>query len=407
MLNLAVGQKVDLEGATCIQTEVGLSGHAVYGPYRTFAPGSYAVEFVLHAVEGQSFENDFICSTIDVVGDSGNETFARIDINLSRLKDGQALIGVPFQIKKDTILEFRVYSHGNVSLLIEEYRRVVEIEGDAADYASVLGKGRFPDIRNERNEFFLANRQEFRRLYEEGITFRIKNDYVLINVNGVWLQGREYDDIRFVDEIFFRNTYNFISNKPSCVIDVGMNVGLASLFFANKIFAQEIHSFEPFKETFDRALGNFELNPQLARKITTYNFGLAANDEQITVLLPEKSDSGANSIRGYQSGVPTTISVRNARNVLEPIIASALAKGLAIVAKIDCEGAEFSVFQELESGGLLDQISVFLVEWHRIWPEKTQYDLIRPLEQRGFVIFDLTTKSGNGFFYAVRSSPAS
>jgi FkbM family methyltransferase len=171
-------------------------------------------------------------------------------------------------------------------------------------------------------------------------------------------------------------------------------------------FVKQVHSFEPFKGTYGRARANLSLNPEMSAKVSAHNFGLADADEDKTVLIKDESDSAAFSIRGSESGTPMPICVRNAAAVLGPIIEAAKANGLCIIAKIDCEGSEFPIFETLEQQGLLAEISAFMVEWHRGNWGKTERDLIAPLLMHGFTVFDLTGKTGNGLFYAVKGLPA-
>jgi hypothetical protein len=67
--------------------------------------------------------------------------------------------------------------------------------------------------------------------------------------------------------------------------------------------------------------------------------------------------------------------LKSAAQVFAKIIEDAKAKHLDIVAKIDCEGSEFAVFEALETAGLLSEVSVFMVEWHRGF-NKSHSDLI-------------------------------
>jgi FkbM family methyltransferase len=215
------------------------------------------------------------------------------------------------------------------------------------------------------------------------------------------------DDLRFVGEIFYRNTYNAILNKAACIIDIGMNIGLVSLKLAKNPIVKEVHAFEPFYTTYERALANIGLNPDVSDKIFTYNFGLTDKDEELTVLIYDETDSGAFSIRGNSTGSPKKVIVRNAASVLEPIIRSAKKRKLDIVAKVDCEGSEFRIFEQLDAHKLLPDIAAFMVEWHRGSSGKTQHDLVEPLLRHGFLVFDVSPKEGNGFFYAVRTSRSS
>ena len=139
-----------------------------------------------------------------------------------------------------------------------------------------------------------------RRLYENGAIVRIVGNDVVVTIEGVSFYARISDDLRFIGEIFYRNTYNFLVGEECCVIDIGMNIGLVSLTFARKAMVKEVHSFEPFKRTYDRARANLSLNPEIADKISAHNFGLADMDEETTVLIQDESNSGAFSIRGSE-----------------------------------------------------------------------------------------------------------
>ena len=291
-------------------------------------------------------------------------------------------------------------------LLIDDYCPVLPLNGRDADCAPQFDASRFPDPSGPKPAFFLNHLSILRRFYENGAGVKIVDGDVIVTIDGISFYARVPDDLRFVDEIFFRSTYNFSLGRDCCVIDIGMNIGLVAMTFARKDFVKQVHSFEPFKGTYSRARANLSLNPEIAAKISAHNFGLADADEDKTVLIYDESDSGAFSIRGSGSGTPEAISVRNAAKVLGPIIEAAKADGLSIVAKVDCEGSEFPIFETLEQHGLLAELSAFMVEWHRGILGKTQRDLIAPLLTHGFTVFDLTGKTGNGFFYAVRGLPA-
>jgi len=403
VLNLAIGSHTVVEGRTCILTKPGLRGHAVYGPYQNLDPGTYAVEFNLEAAEVRQLDRDDICAAVDVASGFGRTIHARDDVSLSRLREGPVRIHLVFETSAPDVFEFRVGTTGLAPLLIDDYCRVLSLDGADVDSASLFDGSRFPNPRmGPKPAFFLQHLSILRRLYENGAGVKVVDDDVIVTIDGISFYARIPDDLRFVDEIFFRNTYNLSMGKSCCVIDIGMNIGLAAMTFALKDFVKRVHSFEPFKVTYSRARANLSLNREIAAKISAHNFGLGDTDEDKTVLIYDESDSGAFSIRGSSRGTPASISVRNAAKVLGPIIGAAKAEGLSIVAKVDCEGSEFPIFETLEQHGLLAQISGFMVEWHRGIFGKTQRDLIAPLLTHGFTVFDLTGKTGNGFLYAVK-----
>jgi FkbM family methyltransferase len=394
-----------MDEKSCIQTQGGLSAHAVFGPYEQLGAGRYAVEFNIKPVNSQQFDDNFICASVDVAAEFGTLIFAKEDIYLAQLRGGNATIRLQFNLSEPHTLEYRVYTTGKVPLIIEEYCRIVKIPDGEADFMALLDATKFPDPNVfPRPAFFLENIPTLRRLYENGVEVKILGNDVILNVAGLSFYARSYDDLRFIDEIFFQSAYNFVLQNDTCVIDIGMNIGLVSMLFASKEVVKEVHSFEPFKSTYNRAIRNLSLNPDLSAKISANNFGLAETDEETTVFIYDESDSGCFSIRGSTSGNPAHIVVRNAATVLQPIIAEAKSKNRDVIAKVDCEGSEFPIFEVLEKNNLLKDISAFMVEWHRGIKEKTQNDLIAPLLKHGFIVFDRSGKTGNGFFYAVRSS---
>ena len=115
-------------------------------------------------------------------------------------------------------------------------------------------------------------------LYDQNIDVRVADGAVTLTVRGISLYARSRDDLTFIGEIFYENAYNFRIGRDACVIDIGMNIGLATLMFASKPEVREVHSFEPFTSTYERATANIALNPQLAAKVLALNHGLADRD---------------------------------------------------------------------------------------------------------------------------------
>lgn len=82
------------------------------------------------------------------------------------------------------------------------------------------------------------------------------------------------DGILIVEEIFKNDEYNFDIGGPAVVIDIGMHIGLASLYFAARDDVEGVYGFEPFKPTFEQAMFNFKINEKYADKIHPHNYGL-------------------------------------------------------------------------------------------------------------------------------------
>ncbi|MGA7410027.1 MAG: hypothetical protein WBW33_06040, partial [Bryobacteraceae bacterium] len=76
------------------------------------------------------------------------------------------------------------------------------------------------------------------------------------------------EELFILREILCDGVYNFGTAMDNVVVwDIGMNAGFASLYFATRPYVRGVVAFEPFRPTFDAALRNFELNPELRSKI--------------------------------------------------------------------------------------------------------------------------------------------
>ena len=102
--------------------------------------------------------------------------------------------------------------------------------------------------------------------------------------------------------------------------------------------------------------------------------------------------------------------MRDAGPELKELIMDAASRRIGVVLKVDCEGSEFPIFESIVREGLFKGIDAMMIEWHKWWSkEKTQLDLILPLTNAGFLVFDQTdpTNKFAGMLYAVRTAPNS
>ena len=139
MYNAAISSPAERGGRRYIPTHMGVSGHAIYGPYELLEPSHYVVEFSLSAAEPQWLDSDKICARVDVAAEFGSVILALQHVALRQLRDGAISIRLRFHNEVAQHLEFRVGVTGCIPLLIEEYRPVVRLE--RADFG-LCGTGR-------------------------------------------------------------------------------------------------------------------------------------------------------------------------------------------------------------------------------------------------------------------------
>ena len=205
-----------------------------------------------------------------------------------------------------------------------------------------------------------------------------------------------------VKEVFLKEVYAIHFNDDAVLIDIGLNRGIASLFFSTYPNIKKIYAFEPFKPTFRLAKRNLELNPQLSQKIHAFNIGLGRAD--VTLELPYvASATGGMSTTldvctGEKNTTKETVAIKDAAGEIAQILEKS--KTEHIIVKCDCEGAEFEIFGRLNEEKLIEEIDVILMEYHRNGPD----ELIDMITKKGFVVRTkvLSKKMGTGYIYAVR-----
>ena len=330
-LFIGSGGEVDDRGelGLFVKSKLGKVANLVYGPYQKYPPGEYEVTFEL--VTDKSFVNDGrdLC-VMDVATGAGRETVCSLPVNSSALVAGERKsFTLGFAIDRPAALEFRVHTKGSHNFAVN-YERDVRRKGNSA-----LG--------DQTNKFYRENISTFLGYECDGATVVPREEGVLVNLMGLSILTRVRTDFALIREILLNNNYQFRANGNFCVIDVGMNIGIASLFFAKMPQVQTVYSFEPFKIPFNRARENFALNPSFANKIVAKQIALAGKNG-IAEVKVSGTDTIGTSIRGLPRGELTDkIEIREASEVLGPIIDQAAKDNLCVVLKLDCEGSEFAI----------------------------------------------------------------
>jgi len=226
-----------------------------------------------------------------------------------------------------------------------------------------------------------------------------------INENNLSFHINSICNITAIIEIFYEKVYKVNTSQKCIAIDVGMNIGAASAFFALMPNVSKVYAFEPFTETFKQALFNINRNPLIKEKIMALNYGLSNKNETISVPFSfddsiamsttKESIDQLNSAIGKMQSV--NIQLRSVSEVLSEIF-NENTENKAIILKIDCEGAEYEILESLDKNKLLSNIDFIIIEWHI----KGEHELLKILEKYGFISFSRLIYYGLGLIYAVR-----
>ncbi|MCX7887820.1 MAG: FkbM family methyltransferase [Verrucomicrobiae bacterium] len=229
-----------------------------------------------------------------------------------------------------------------------------------------------------------------------------------IVISGVRLNLFHAQAIQLAAEIFAQGVYAVAISRPVIVVDVGMNIGTAALFFAVRYPDAGVVGFEPISQSYQHALANLQANPGLAARIEPVNaaWGTAPGLRVVRYCPDSPGDGGF-----YE--IPAGLCAQKQVREEEVRVVSAVESldeirqrypGREIVLKLDCEGSEHEILSSLRDAGRLMDVRIVLVEWHRRAREDMPDRIRELLVGAGFVVFgDAVAGAECGLMKAVRT----
>ena len=181
------------------------------------------------------------------------------------------------------------------------------------------------------------------------------------------------------NEIFISQCYWFIADNPKpFIIDCGSHLGQSIVYFKTVYPEAKIIGFEPDPTTFENLKSNISTNN--FEDVFLHNNALAATDGEIEFYNMKNSTS---------SVVMSTIKERVAGGIKSVVKAARLSKFIdreIDFLKMDIEGAEFTVLQELKDRGKLQSVKQMAIEYHHHINLKKDNlsEMLNLLEQAGF-----------------------
>ena len=219
------------------------------------------------------------------------------------------------------------------------------------------------------------------------------------------------DEFNNVREVLVEQCYRYFVNndKRDVVLDVGMNIGDATLFFLKNSKTEKVYAYEPFQQTFINAQENLDKYKDTG-KVAMFQFGISGQNEIRRIGFNKDMTCGQSSLsqirqKTYEAycknalvkdenEIIEQIEVRNVSEVFEPIISQY--PQCNIILKMDCEGEEYAIMDELVGKKLLARIDFIMMEWHYRGKES----ILQYLEQAGFSYWCSDKNSEMGLIYA-------
>lgn len=171
----------------------------------------------------------------------------------------------------------------------------------------------------------------------------------------VWMR-RHTTDIPCFHEVFFQDIYRLPPTYiPRTVIDIGANIGLASLFFCGNYSDTVVYAFEPMQ-------ANYEVLKLNARnfnnRIHSFPFGLSNKSEIANFSIPAPGLFwDFRRTTGGNANFAETIKLQSAREVFQDLKVANID-----VLKIDAEGSEYAIFDSLRD--YIPYIEILIGELH-------------------------------------------
>ena len=202
---------------------------------------------------------------------------------------------------------------------------------------------------------------------------------IVLNKNGISVRTSCEDEFYNVTEVLLLDAYKHYINtdKKEVVIDIGMNIGDSTLFFLNDDKVEKVYGYEPFKKTYKDAERNLKEFLQSDR-LCINNYGLSDQDRILHLTINSKMSCGQSTnemandiaIDNYEEwgfltrkeNTMETIEVKKSSAVLKEIFKKHEQR--EIVLKMDCEGEEYAILDDLDKADLLSKISLVMLEWH-------------------------------------------
>ncbi|PIZ75530.1 hypothetical protein COY05_03770 [Candidatus Peregrinibacteria bacterium CG_4_10_14_0_2_um_filter_38_24] len=189
------------------------------------------------------------------------------------------------------------------------------------------------------------------------------------------------------EEIFVDRDYGVcdeVMRKASgAILDIGAHKGYFSIYASVLNSVVKIFAYEPEEKNFVVLKENLKMNR--VKNVFAKNVAVNGNDGMCELFLSE--DSHNHSVVG--KGVSKKVNCVSLQTIVEKHLARE-GCGFVDLVKMDCEGAEFEIFESLDSyvGGteIFKKIKSFCLEYHEFLPEMRAERLVNILKKYGYKV---------------------
>jgi FkbM family methyltransferase len=185
-------------------------------------------------------------------------------------------------------------------------------------------------------------------------------------------------------EIVVRREYQFAFDSPSpLILDCGSNIGMSLLYFKTMWPDCRIVAFEPDELAFRALQHNIAANRW--NHVEMHNAALSGEEGEID-FFSDPAQPGSLVMSTFKQRVSGASSKPTACQKVQALRLSSFVNGPVDLVKMDIEGTELAVLEELAQAGKLPQIKEIVLEYHHHLNdrENRMARLLGLLEENGF-----------------------
>lgn len=240
----------------------------------------------------------------------------------------------------------------------------------------------------------------------------LPNGNILAEIDEIKVEIQSKDEFNNVFEVLNNHIYSYFinNNKKDIVFDIGMNIGDATLYFLKNKKVEKVFGYEPFQKTFLKAEENLKQYLEFKERVEIFPYGISNENNKRIIKFNNDMTCGQSSIENIQESTflfyksmgliqdekeeKEEIEVKKASEVFKPIIDKYF--NYNIILKMNCEGEEYGIIEELFNEQLLDKFIFIMLEWHY----KGKENIVKFLQKAGFSYWCSDKTKNMGLIYA-------
>lgn len=184
----------------------------------------------------------------------------------------------------------------------------------------------------------------------------------------------------------FYNTKGYEITKDDIVFDIGANSGYFTIYAAK--MAKQVYAFEPMQNLYNKIVSDVESNN--FKNVIVEDTGIA-KDKGVRVFYESTHHNGCHSLYN-RAETDKKIEIKTV-NIEDYCKENSIDK--IDFLKIDCEGAEYEIFDNLSTEFIRKVVKKIVMEHHDdIIPGRTHEDIVKILKANNYQV-----EVANGFVY--------